>query len=204
MGHRGRFLVSYSKTRLRLHVDLGKGAASAFLFHHQFIGETSMPIKSVNDLFVHEISDTHNAEKQMTRSLPKLARASTDPELARAFEDHLQETRAQVDRLEQIAELCGFKIKRVKCDGMEGLVEETMSLVDLIEKGAVLDVALIGAAQKAEHYEIAGYTSLCLIAQKLGLADAIPLLKASLAEEQATDKRLGLLAEANQIAAAQS
>jgi ferritin-like metal-binding protein YciE len=153
---------------------------------------------------VHEISDTHNAEKQMTRSLPKLARASTDPELARAFEDHLQETRAQVDRLEQIAELCGFKIKRVKCDGMEGLVEETMSLVDLIEKGAVLDVALIGAAQKAEHYEIAGYTSLCLIAQKLGLADAIPLLKASLAEEQATDKRLGLLAEANQIAAAQS
>jgi ferritin-like metal-binding protein YciE len=158
-----------------------------------------MPVKSVMDLFVHEISDTHNAEKQMTRSLPKLARAATDPELSQAFEDHLIETRTQVERLEQVAELCGFKIKRVKCDGMEGLVEETMSLVDLIGKGPVLDAALIGAAQKAEHYEIAGYTSLCLLAQKLGFADAVPLLKASLAEEQATDQRLGLLAEAAQI-----
>jgi ferritin-like metal-binding protein YciE len=163
-----------------------------------------MPIKSVADLFVHEISDTHNAEKQMTRSLPKLARAATDPELAKAFEDHLEETRAQVERLDQVAELCGFKIKRVKCDGMEGLVEETMSLVDLIGKGSILDAALIGAAQKAEHYEIAGYTSLCLMAQKLGLTKAIPLLKASLAEEEATDKRLGLLAEATQIEEAQS
>jgi ferritin-like metal-binding protein YciE len=82
---------------------------------------------------------------------------------------------------------------------MEGLVEETMSLVDLIERGPVLDAALIGSAQKAEHYEIAGYTSLCLLAQKLGYAEAFPLLKASLAEEEATDKRLGLLAEAAQI-----
>ena len=158
-----------------------------------------MPVKSAMDLFVHEISDTHNAEKQMTRSLPKLARAATDPELSQAFEDHLIETRTQVERLEQVAEACGFKIKRDKCDGMEGLVEETMSLVDLIGKGPVLDAALIGAAQKAEHYEIAGYTSLCLMAQKLGFADAVPLLKASLAEEQATDQRLGLLAEAAQI-----
>ncbi|MEZ2299252.1 ferritin-like domain-containing protein [Variovorax sp. RCC_210] len=158
-----------------------------------------MPIKSVNDLFVHEISDTYNAEKQMTRSLPKLARAATDPELSQAFEDHLQETRTQVERIEQIAEACGFKIKRIKCDGMEGLVEETMSLVDLIGKGPILDAALIGSAQKAEHYEIAGYTSLCLLAQKLGYAEAIPLLKASLEEEQETDRRLGLLAEAAQI-----
>ncbi|WP_395322507.1 ferritin-like domain-containing protein [Variovorax sp. UC74_104] len=158
-----------------------------------------MPVKSVMDLFVHEISDTHNAEKQMTRSLPKLARAATDPELSQAFEDHLEETRAQVERLEQVADLCGFKIKRVKCDGMEGLVEETMSLVDLIGKGPVLDAALIGAAQKAEHYEIAGYTSLSLMAKKLGFAEAVVLLQASLAEEQATDKRLGLLAEAAQI-----
>jgi ferritin-like metal-binding protein YciE len=158
-----------------------------------------MPVKSVKDLFVHEISDTYNAEKQMTRSLPKLARAATGPELQQAFEDHLQETRNQVERLEQVAERCGFKLKRIKCDGMEGLVEETMSLVDLIEKGPVLDAALIGAAQKAEHYEIAGYTSLCLLAQKLGFAEALPLLQASLSEEQATDQRLGLLAEASQI-----
>jgi ferritin-like metal-binding protein YciE len=121
------------------------------------------------------------------------------PRAAQAFEDHLQETRNQVERLEQIAEQCGFKLKRIKCDGMEGLVEETMSLVDLIEKGPVLDAALIGSAQKAEHYEIAGYTSLCLLAQKLGFAEALPLLQASLSEEQATDQRLGLLAEAAQI-----
>lgn len=158
-----------------------------------------MPVKSVKDLFVHEISDTYNAEKQMTRSLPKLARAATDPDLQQAFEDHLQETRNQVERLEQVAEQCGFKLKRIKCDGMEGLVEETMSLVDLIEKGPVLDAALIGAAQKAEHYEIASYTSLCLLAKKLGFADALPLLQTSLSEEQATDQRLGLLAEAAQI-----
>ncbi|MDQ0040760.1 YciE/YciF ferroxidase family protein [Variovorax boronicumulans] len=158
-----------------------------------------MPVKSVKDLFMHEISDTYNAEKQMTRSLPKLARAATDPDLQQAFEDHLQETRNQVERLEQVAEQCGFKLKRIKCDGMEGLVEETMSLVDLIEKGPVLDAALIGAAQKAEHYEIAGYTSLCLLAKKLGFADALPLLQTSLSEEQATDQRLGLLAEAAQI-----
>jgi ferritin-like metal-binding protein YciE len=177
--------------------NLGSNAIS--MLPTTFNQELPMPIKSVNDLFVHEISDTYNAEKQMTRSLPKLARAATDPELSQAFEDHLEETRAQVERIEQVAELCGFKIKRIKCDGMEGLVEETMSLVDLIEKGPVLDAALIGSAQKAEHYEIAGYTSLCLLAQKLGYAKAIPLLKASLAEEQATDKRLGLLAEAAQI-----
>lgn len=158
-----------------------------------------MPIRSINDLFVHQVSDTYNAEKQMTRSLPKMARAATHPELKKAFEEHLEETRGQVERIEQLAELCGFKLKRVKCDGMEGLVEESMSLVDQIERGPVLDAALIGSAQKAEHYEIAGYTSLCLLAGKLGFADAVPLLKATLAEEQATDERLGLLAQAAQI-----
>lgn len=158
-----------------------------------------MPIRSINDLFVHQVSDTYNAEKQMTRSLPKMARAATHAELKKAFEEHLEETRGQVERIEQLAELCGFKLKRIKCDGMEGLVEESMSLVDQIERGPVLDAALIGSAQKAEHYEIAGYTSLCLLAGKLGFADAVPLLKATLAEEQATDERLGLLAQAAQI-----
>jgi ferritin-like metal-binding protein YciE len=158
-----------------------------------------MPIKSINDIFIHEVSDTYNAEKQMTRSLPKMARAATDPELKKAFEEHLEETRGQVERIEQLAELCGFKLKRIKCDGMEGLVEEAMSLVDQIGPGPILDAALIGSAQKAEHYEIAGYTSLCLLADKLGFADAVPLLKATLAEEQATDQRLGVLAQATQI-----
>lgn len=158
-----------------------------------------MPLKTVAELFVHELSDTYSAEKQMTRSLPKLAKAATDPELAAAFETHLEETRAQVERIEQVAEACDIKLKRIKCDGMEGLVEETLSLVDQVERGPVLDAALIGAAQKAEHYEIAGYTSLCLLAKKLGFGEALPLLQQTLEEEQATDKKLSVLAEAAQI-----
>jgi ferritin-like metal-binding protein YciE len=155
-----------------------------------------MPIKSLSDLFVHELSDTYNAEKQMTRSLPKLARAATDEGLASAFETHLEETRGQVERIEQIAELLQIKIKRIKCDGMAGLVEEGDSLIDEIEKGPVLDAALIGAARKVEHYEIAGYNSLCTLAKLLGHTDAVALLEASLAEETATDGKLSALAEA--------
>ena len=158
-----------------------------------------MAVKTVADLFLHELSDTYSAEKQMTRSLPKLAKAATDPALAQAFEDHLEETRAQVERIEEIAETAGFKLKRIKCEGMAGLVEETMSMVDQVEEGPVLDAALIGSAQKAEHYEIASYTSLILMAKKLGYADAVPLLQATLAEEEATDKRLGAMAEASAI-----
>src|SRR5689334_1811292 len=127
-----------------------------------------MPIKTVSELFIHEISDTYSAEKQMTRSLPKMAKAATDPRLADAFEMHLEETRNQVERIEQVAELCGFKLKRIKCDGMDGLIEEATSMIDQVEEGPVLDAALIGSAQKAEHYEIASYTSLCLMAKKLG------------------------------------
>ena len=155
-----------------------------------------MPVKNLSDLFVHELSDTYSAEKQMTRSLPKLARAATDEGLASAFETHLEETRGQVERIEEIAELLQVKIKRIKCDGMAGLVEEGDSLIDQIEKGPVLDAALIGAARKVEHYEIAGYNSLCTLAKKLGYTDALPLLEASLAEETATDGKLSALAEA--------
>jgi len=158
-----------------------------------------MPIKTPADLFIHDLSDAYSAEKQMTRSLPKLARAATDPELAQAFEQHLEETRAQVERIEEIAETLGLKLKRIKCEGMEGLVEETMSMVDQVEQGPVLDAALIGAAQKAEHYEIASYTSLILMAKKLGHVAAVPLLQETLGEEQATDKRLGAMAEASAI-----
>ncbi|MET3517290.1 ferritin-like metal-binding protein YciE [Pseudacidovorax sp. 1753] len=163
-----------------------------------------MPMKTVQDLFIHDLSDTYSAEKQMTRSLPKMARAATNPDLQAAFEAHLEETRAQVERIEQVAERCGFKLKRIKCEGMEGLIEEATSLIDQIEAGPVLDAALIASAQKAEHYEIAGYTSLCLVAQKLGFQEAVSLLKETLGEEQATDQRLGTLAEAMQIDEAQA
>jgi len=158
-----------------------------------------MPHKSIEDLFVHELSDTYNAEKQMTRSLPKMARAASDPQLAEAFELHLEETRGQVERIDQIVGATGIKLKRIKCAAMEGLVEEGNDLIEMIDKGPVLDAALIGAAQKVEHYEIASYTTLCLLAAKLGHTDAVPLLEESLAEEKATDEKLGVLAQAMTI-----
>jgi ferritin-like metal-binding protein YciE len=163
-----------------------------------------MPIKSPAELFIHDLSDTYSAEKQMTRSLPKLAKSATDPALAQAFEDHLEETRAQVERIEEIAETSGFKLKRIKCEGMAGLVEEALAMVDQVAQGPVLDAALIGSAKKAEHYEIAGYSSLILLATKLGYAGAVPLLQATLAEEEATDKRLSAMAEASAIEQAQA
>lgn len=109
-----------------------------------------MPIKTVSELFIHEISDTYSAEKQMTRSLPKMAKAATDPQLATAFETHLEETRNQVERIEQVAELCGFKLKRIKCDGMEGLIEEATSTIDQVE-GA-------GARRRADWFGSEGRT----------------------------------------------
>ncbi|RRS06058.1 ferritin-like domain-containing protein [Aquabacterium soli] len=158
-----------------------------------------MPIKTVHDLFVHELSDMYSAEKQMTRSLPKMARAAADPQLAAAFEQHLEETQGQVERIDKIVELAGIKLKRIKCVAMEGLIEEAKDTIDEVEKGPVLDAALIGSAQKAEHYEIASYTTLIVLATKLGLDDARKLLSESLAEEKATDEKLGTLATAAKL-----
>ncbi|RYE42549.1 MAG: ferritin-like domain-containing protein [Hyphomicrobiales bacterium] len=158
-----------------------------------------MAVKTVADLFIHELSDTYSAEKQMTKSLPKMARAAADEQLSQAFLDHLEETRMQVERIDQVVEALGIKLKRIKCAAMEGLVEEGKDLIDEIDKGPVLDVALIGAAQKVEHYEIASYTTLITLATKLGYSAAIPLLQASLDEETATDQKLGKLGQAAAI-----
>lgn len=158
-----------------------------------------MAVKTVADLFVHELSDTYSAEKQMTKSLPKMARAASDEALSQAFLDHLEETRGQVERIDQVVELLNLKLKRIKCAAMEGLVEEGKDLIDEIDKGPVLDVALIGAAQKVEHYEIASYTTLITLATKLGYTAAVPLLQASLDEEKATDEKLGKLGHAAAI-----
>jgi len=158
-----------------------------------------MSHKSIADLFIHELSDTYSAEKQMTRSLPKMARAASDPQLVAAFEQHLEETRGQVERIDQVVEVSSLKLKRVKCAAMEGLVEEGQDLIEMVDKGPVLDAALIGAAQKVEHYEIASYTTLCLLAEKLGYTDAVKLLKESLAEEVSTDEKLSVLAQAMTI-----
>ncbi|MBO9851355.1 ferritin-like domain-containing protein [Xanthomonas phaseoli pv. dieffenbachiae] len=123
-----------------------------------------------------------------------LARAATEPKLKQAFETHLEETQGQIERIDQVVETLGIKLKRIKCAAMEGLVEESREVIDEIEAGPVRDAALIGA-QKVEHYEIASYGTIAAMAKQLGYADALPLLLATLEEEKATDEKLTLLAE---------
>jgi ferritin-like metal-binding protein YciE len=154
-----------------------------------------MPDKTLNDLFIHALSDVYSAEKQLTKALPQLARASTNPELRQAFEMHLEETNGQIERIDQIVESSRIKLKRIKCVAMEGLVEEGREQIEEIEKGPVLDAAIIGAAQKVEHYEIATYGTLAALAKQLGQQDAVKSLLETLEEEKATDKKLTILAE---------
>jgi ferritin-like metal-binding protein YciE len=152
-------------------------------------------VKTLEDLFIHELSDIYSAEKQLTKALPKLARASSSPDLAAGFETHLEETQHQVERIDQVVEALGLRLKRVKCAAMEGLVEEGKEVIDSIEQGPLRDTALIGGAQKVEHYEIASYGTLIALANQLGYKQAIPLLQDTLKEEKATDEKLTLLAE---------
>lgn len=161
-----------------------------------------MAIKTLEELFIHELSDIYSAEKQMTKALPRLARAAENPDLSAAFTTHLEETHGQVERIDQAVELRKLKLKRMKCAAMEGLVEESREVIDEIEKGPVRDAALIGGAQKAEHYEIASYGTLCELGRQLGYTDVVKLLEATLAEEKATDQKLTLLAESGMNAKA--
>ena len=163
-----------------------------------------MTVKTLEDLFIHELSDIYSAEKQMTKALPRLARAAENPDLEAAFRAHLDETQGQVERIDQVVELLGIKLKRMKCAAMEGLVEESKEVIEEIEKGPVRDAALIGGAQKAEHYEIASYGAICEIASQLRYKDAVKLLNESLAEEKATDEKLALLAQSSANAKAAS
>nr|WKF60842.1 Protein YciF [Paraburkholderia busanensis] len=154
-----------------------------------------MTAKTVKDLFIHSLSDIYSAEKQLTKALPKLARASSSPELKALFESHLEETHGQVARIDQVVESCGIKLKRIKCAAMEGLVEEGGEVIEEMEKGPILDLALIGAAQKVEHYEIATYGTLAALADKLGETAARNLLLDTLREEKAADEKLTGLAQ---------
>jgi ferritin-like metal-binding protein YciE len=157
--------------------------------------ENEMTAKTLKDLFIHSLSDVYSAEKQLTKALPKLARASTSPQLKQAFEMHLEETNGQIERIDRVVQASELRLKRIKCVAMEGLVEEGQEQIDEIEKGPVLDAALIGAAQKVEHYEIATYGTLAALAKKLGYNDALKLLLETLEEEKATDKKLTEIAE---------
>jgi len=154
-----------------------------------------MKITTLEELFVHDLSDVYSAEKQITRALPKMARAATDEKLVAAFKDHLEETQGQIERLDKLVEATeGVRIKRIKCHALEGLVEEAQEIIEAVEAGPVRD-GLIGAAQKVEHYEIAAYGTLHAMAVKLGYKEAASLLAETLKEEKATDEKLTGIAE---------
>jgi ferritin-like metal-binding protein YciE len=163
-----------------------------------------MALESLQDLFINELKDIYNGEKQLTKALPRLARAAESSELQQAFTKHLRETEAQVDRLERIFGALGEKPTGKRCKGMEGLVEEGKDILAEEGEEAVLDAALIAAAQKVEHYEIAAYGCLVTYAKLLGHREAEKLLKQTLAEEEATDEALTALGEGgiNQAAVA--
>ncbi|HLP07316.1 MAG TPA: ferritin-like domain-containing protein [Opitutaceae bacterium] len=161
-------------------------------------------IESLHDLFVEEVKDLYNAETQLTHALPKLAKAASHEELATAFRDHLKETEGHKTRLERIAEMHDFSPKGKKCLAMEGLVAEGAEAISEKAPSSVKDAALICAAQKVEHYEIAGYGTVRTFAELLGYEDAAKLLAATLEEEGAADKKLTSLAENINVEAEQT
>lgn len=147
-------------------------------------------VESFEDLFRHELSDLYSAEKQLTKALPKMAKAATDPALKKGFETHLKETEGQIEILDKVFELCDMKPERITCEAMKGLIEEGKEAIDEIEAGPLLDCALIIGAQKVEHYEIAGYGSMCQLAENMGLTQVKKLLGQILEQEKATDEKL--------------
>jgi ferritin-like metal-binding protein YciE len=150
---------------------------------------------SLRALYIDELRDLYNAETQLVKALPKMAKAASNDQLREAFEDHLRQTSEHVSRLEQIFELLDEKPSGKKCLGMEGLVKEGSETMGEDYAEAVMDAAIIGAAQRVEHYEMAGYGTVRALAKLLGENDHISLLEQTLEEEKQADKKLTELAE---------
>jgi len=157
--------------------------------------ERAMKLDSLHDVFVEELKDLYNAETQLTKALPRMAKAATSQELRTAFENHLSETERQVERLETIFRQLETSPKGKKCKAMTGLIEEGKDVIDADGANAVKDAALIAAAQRVEHYEIAGYGTVRTYAQLLGFDEAANLLQETLDEEAAADEKLTGLAQ---------
>ena len=158
---------------------------------------------TLHDAFLDELRDAYDAEKQLTKALPKLAKAASSPELRTAFEKHLEETRGHVDRLERVFESLDEKVRGKHCDGIAGIIEEGKSVMEEDFDEATMDACLIAGGQRAEHYEMAAYGTLVAWAQAMGHVEAADLLQQTLVEEKAADKKLSQLAEGgiNQAAA---
>jgi ferritin-like metal-binding protein YciE len=152
-----------------------------------------MSAENLQELFVEELRDIYDAEKQLVKALPKMAKAAESEELRAAFEEHLEITRQHVGRLEEVFKGLGMAARGKPCEGMKGLIEEGQEMMQELE-GIVLDAALIAAAQKVEHYEIASYGTLATFAEVLGMEDAKDLLGQTLDEEKETDEKLTQIA----------
>jgi ferritin-like metal-binding protein YciE len=154
-----------------------------------------MDIDSLEKLFVHELKDLYSAENQILEALPKMAKKASSPDLRKAFESHRRQTEEQVKRLEQIFDSLEYQPGGHKCRGMEGLIEEGEEVMEDAEDDATRDAGMIAAAQRVEHYEIAGYGTARTYARLLGNDEAARLLQQTLDEEGETDKKLTMLAE---------
>lgn len=150
---------------------------------------------TLHDAFIDELRDTYDAEKQLIKALPKMAKAASSPDLRSAFEAHLEETRGQVARLEQVFESLDEKVRGKHCDGIAGIIEEGKAVMEEDFDDATLDACLIAGGQRAEHYEMAAYGTLVAWARTMGHAEAATLLQQTLDEEKAADEKLSALAE---------
>lgn len=151
--------------------------------------------QTLHDAFIDELRDAYDAEKQLIKALPKMAKAATSPELRRAFENHLEETRGQVTRLEAVFATLDEKVRGKHCDGIEGIIEEGKSVMEEDFDDNAMDACLIAGGQRAEHYEMAAYGTLVAWARTMGHDEAADLLQETLDEEKAADKKLSALAE---------
>ena len=150
--------------------------------------------KTVQNLLEDEIKDLYSAEKQLTKAIPKMAKGSSDAMLQTAFRDHLKETEGQVTRLEEAARILGIKPTGKKCVGMEGCIQEGSEALEEEGEAVILDLGLIGAGTRVEHYEMAGYMTAIALAKRIGAKDVVTLLEQSLTEEQNAEKKLKALA----------
>jgi ferritin-like metal-binding protein YciE len=150
---------------------------------------------TLHDAFLEELRDTYDAEKQLTKALPKLAKAASSADLRAAFESHLRETQEQIQRLEQVFESLEEKARGKHCEGMAGIIEEGSAIIEEDFEDATMDACLIAAAQRAEHYEMAAYGTLVAWANGMGHTEAASLLQETLDEEKAADQKLNAIAE---------
>jgi len=162
-----------------------------------------MALRTLEDLFVQELKDLYSAEKQILKALPKMAKAASSEKLREGFEEHREQTEGHVERLEKIFESLGKPSRGVKCAAMEGILEEGKELLEEDADESVMDAALIAAAQRVEHYEIAAYGTVRTLARMLGHSEAEELLQQTLDEEKQTDEKLTELAESEVNVAAQ-